>query len=89
MNAELLLWHGGVEAASAAEAQLLRSLDLARRQSVLSWELRTATGLARLWRRGGRVAEARDLLASTNDRFTEGFATGDVVMARRLITEWS
>ena len=33
------------------------------------------------------MAEARDLLAATNDRFTEGFGTGDVVTARRLIAE--
>ena len=89
VNAELLLWHGGPDAAPAAECSLLRSLDVARRQATLSWELRSATSLARLWHRGGRVAEARDLLAATNDRFTEGFGTSDVVTARRLIAEWS
>ncbi len=89
VNAQLLLWHGGPDAAAAAESQLLRSLEVARQQSTLSWELRSATSLARLWHRGGRVAEARDLLAATNDRFTEGFGTGDVVTARRLIAEWS
>ena len=89
VNAELLLWHGGPDAAPAAEAQLLRSLDVARQQATLSWELRSATSLARLWHRGGRVAEARDLLAATVDRFTEGFGTSDVVTARRLIAEWS
>jgi hypothetical protein len=87
VNAELLLWHGGSDAMPAMESQLLRSLDLARQQSTLSWELRAATSLARLWR--GRVAEARDLLAATHDRFTEGFSTRDVVTARRLIAEWS
>jgi len=89
VNAELLLWHGGSDATPAAESQLLRSLNLARQQSTLSWELRSAMSLARLWHRGGRVAEARDLLAATNDRFTEGFGTSDVVTARRLIAEWS
>jgi hypothetical protein len=89
VNAELLLWHGGPDATLAAESQLLRSLDLARQQSTLSWELRSATSLAQLWRRCGRVTEARDLLAATNDRFTEGFGTSDVVTARRLIAKWS
>nr|MBW4091699.1 hypothetical protein [Pseudomonadota bacterium] len=89
VNADLLLWHGGPAAAPAAESLLHRSLDLARQQSTLSWELRSATSLAQLWHRGGRVAEARDLLAATNDRFTEGFGTGDVMTARRLITDWS
>ena len=89
VNAELLLWHGGPDAAAGAEAQLLRSLDVARRQATLSWELRAATSLARLWRRGGRVAAALDLLAATVERFTEGFGTNDLVTARRLIAEWS
>ncbi|WP_428485662.1 ATP-binding protein [Rhodopila sp.] len=89
VNAELLLWHGASDASAAAEATLLRSLDLARQQSALSWELRAATSLARLWHRRGRVIQARDLLAATHDRFTEGFNTGDVVGARRLIADWS
>jgi predicted ATPase/DNA-binding winged helix-turn-helix (wHTH) protein len=89
VNAELVLWQNGPGAAEAAESKLLRSLDLARRQCTLSWELRAATSLARLWRRGDRVNEACDLLAATCDRFTEGFDTADFVAARRLISEWS
>jgi predicted ATPase/DNA-binding winged helix-turn-helix (wHTH) protein len=89
VNAELLLWQHGRDSAAAAESKLLRSLDVARHQSSLSWELRSATSLARLWHSGGRVAEACDLLAATNDRFTEGFGTSDVLTARRLIAEWS
>jgi predicted ATPase/DNA-binding winged helix-turn-helix (wHTH) protein len=89
VNAELLLWRGGPGALAEAEAQLLRSLDVSRRQATVSWELRAATSLARLWQSGGRVAAARDLLAATVDRFTEGFGTDDVVTARRLIARWS
>jgi predicted ATPase/DNA-binding winged helix-turn-helix (wHTH) protein len=89
VNAELLLWHDGPRAAARAEALLLRSLDAARRQATLSWELRAATSLADLWQRGGRVAASRDLLAETVDRFTEGFGTHDLVRARQLIKEWS
>jgi predicted ATPase/DNA-binding winged helix-turn-helix (wHTH) protein len=89
VNAELLLWHDGADAVAGAEAQLLRSLDMARRQATLSWELRAATSLALLWQRGERVVAARDLLTATVDRFTEGFGTYDVVTARRLIAEWS
>jgi hypothetical protein len=89
VNAELLLWHGGPDAAAAAESRLHRSLHLARAQSGLSWELRTATSLARLWHRSGRAAEARGLLAAICDRFSEGFDTADVRCARQLIAEWS
>ncbi|MBL6615737.1 MAG: winged helix-turn-helix domain-containing protein [Reyranella sp.] len=89
VNAELLLWHGGPDAAAAAESKLHRSLDLARAQSTLSWELRAATSLARLWHRDGRGTQALGLLAATCDRFTEGFDTADFLGARRLIAQWS
>jgi hypothetical protein len=39
----------------------------------LSWELRAATSLARLWRDHDRIEEAYQLLAPIYDRFTEGF----------------
>jgi predicted ATPase/DNA-binding winged helix-turn-helix (wHTH) protein len=87
VNAELALWRGGPDAATAAETGLLRALDLARDQSALSWELRSALSLARLWRDRGRAAEARDLLAGTYDQFTEGFASKDLADARVLIAE--
>jgi predicted ATPase/DNA-binding winged helix-turn-helix (wHTH) protein len=89
VNAELLLWQGGPDAVPAAESRLHRSLALARAQSAQSWELRTATSLARLWHRGGRLSEAYDLLAASCDRFSEGFDTADVAGARQLIVEWS
>jgi predicted ATPase len=88
VDAELLLWHNVPDAAAAAESKLLDAIDLARRQSTLAWELRAATSLARLWYDAGRATEARDLLASTCDRLTEGFGTHDVVTARRLLAEW-
>ena len=68
---------------------IFAAIDLAQQQSTLSWELRSATSLARLWRRNGQASKARDLLAATNDRFTEGFETHDLIAARRLIAEWS
>jgi predicted ATPase len=72
---------------TAAEDHFRRSLDLARRQGALSWELRTAMSLARLQRDQGRVREARDLLTSVYDRFTEGFGTVDLRTAKQLLDE--
>jgi hypothetical protein len=89
VNAELLLWRDEPGAAEDAESRLLRSIDLAREQTALSWELRSATSLARLWGRRGRAVQAREMLVSTYDRFTEGFETNDLVEARRLIAEIS
>jgi predicted ATPase len=71
----------------AAEAVFLQSLHIAREQKVLSWELRAATTLARLWRDQHRVQEARELLGSVYGRFTEGFATTDVREARTLLDQ--
>jgi hypothetical protein len=88
-NADLTLWRGGPDAAAAAEGRLLRALEVARSQSALSWELRAATSLARLWRDQGRRAEAGDLLAATYGCFTEGFASRDLMDARILIDDLS
>jgi predicted ATPase/DNA-binding winged helix-turn-helix (wHTH) protein len=87
VDAELLLWHDAPGAVRAAEAKLLRALEIARGQSASSWELRCATSLARLWRRHGRATEARDLLAATYGKFTEGFDTNDLIQARNLMAD--
>ena len=71
----------------AAEAAFMRSLEIAREQRALSWELRTATSLARLWRDQGRGADARQLLSGIYDRFDEGLSTADLVAARTLVDE--
>jgi predicted ATPase len=54
-----------------------------------TFELRTATGLARLWRDQGKRTEARDLLAPIYGWFTEGFDTADLQEAKTLPDEWS
>ncbi|MEJ0028395.1 MAG: winged helix-turn-helix domain-containing protein [Rhizomicrobium sp.] len=94
--AELLRLKGGVifrvqapGAAAQAEDCFRQGLDMARGQGALSWELRCATSLARLWRGRDRSAEARALLAPVYDRFTEGFMTADLRAAKQLIDELS
>jgi predicted ATPase/DNA-binding winged helix-turn-helix (wHTH) protein len=86
---ELLRLKGELRQATEppAEHDFLRSLDLARRQGALSWELRAATSLARLYLSGSRRNAARDLLAPAYARFTEGFETADLVAARCLLDE--
>lgn len=73
--------------AHEVEAYLQTALDVARRQSARSFELRAAMSLARLWRDEGRLIEARALLASTYGWFTEGFETSDLLAAKALIAE--
>jgi predicted ATPase/DNA-binding winged helix-turn-helix (wHTH) protein len=86
VNAAVLLKEGALDAA-AAETRFQRSLDIARQQAALSWELRAATSLARLWQDQKRMRDAHDLLASVYGRFTEGFETADLVAARVLLNE--
>jgi predicted ATPase len=72
---------------AGAERSYLASLDWAREQQAKSWELRTATSLARLWRAQGRRKEAYDLLAPIYGWFTEGFGTKDLLEANALLAE--
>jgi len=86
IRGEALLLSGAANQAEVEE-HFRRSLDLARRQGALSWELRTATSLALLLHASGRQREARDLLSSVYGRFTEGFETTDLKAASRILIE--
>jgi predicted ATPase/DNA-binding winged helix-turn-helix (wHTH) protein len=88
IKGELILREGASQAATAAEEHFLRSLDWARQQGALSWELRTSTSLARLQHDQGRIAEARSLLQSVYDRFSEGFETADLKTAKAYLNTW-
>jgi predicted ATPase len=68
-----------------AEASFREALEVARRQSATSWELRAATSLARLWQRQGKRDAARELLAPVYNWFTEGFDTQDLKGAKALL----
>jgi hypothetical protein len=72
---------------AAAEETYLASLDVAREQQAKSWELRTTTNLARLWRQQGKQHEARTLLSEIYNWFTEGFDTKDLQEAKALLEE--
>jgi hypothetical protein len=82
---ESLLQSGETASKRKAEELFLRSIEISRSQSALSWELRGATSLARLWQGAGRISDARSLLTEVYERFTEGFATRDLVEAKTLI----
>jgi predicted ATPase len=70
-----------------AEASLKKAMEVARRQSAKSWELRATTALARLWQEQGRIEEARQRLAEIYGWFTEGFDTPDLKEAKALLDE--
>jgi len=70
-----------------AEVAFRKALEVARRQSAKSYELRAAMSLARLWQGQGRNEEARDLLQPVYDWFTEGFDAKDLKDAKALLEE--
>jgi predicted ATPase len=89
IKGEVLIRNPSDRSISAAEGCFLGALEVARQHDALSWELRTATSLARLRRGQGRTCEARDLLAPVYGRFTEGFGTADLQTAKRLLEQLS
>jgi class 3 adenylate cyclase/predicted ATPase len=70
-----------------AENCFHHAISIARTQQAKSFELRTATSLARLWQQQGKCQEAHDLLAPVYHWFTEGFDTADLQDAKALLDE--
>jgi predicted ATPase len=66
---------------------LTEALAVARAQSALALELRSTMVLARLLCEGGQRDQARHTLALVYDRFTEGFETTDLKLARSLLED--
>ena len=87
IKGELVVLQGGSGAKRVAEEYFRQSLDWARRQGALSWELRAAMSLARLMLNRGRPEAAKQLLAPVFRRFTEGFDTADLRQARTLLDQ--
>jgi predicted ATPase len=71
-----------------AAALFGQSMAMARGQGALSWELRGAVDLGRLRHGEGRGGAARELLAATYGRFSEGFETPDLQEAKALLSAW-
>lgn len=86
LRGELLLEDDN-ERKDDAEAWFLRSIEVARHQQAKLWELRATVNLARLWKKRGRGKEARQILTSIYNWFTEGFDTPDLQEAKKLLVE--
>ena len=61
------------------------ALAVAKAQSALAFELRSTIIQARLLAEGGQRDQARHDLALVYGRFTEGFETADLRIARQLM----
>jgi predicted ATPase len=86
LRGDWLLSHQKAEPDQAAVCYH-QALAIARRQGARWWELRTAIGLARLWREQDKSREARDLLAPIVGGLAEGSDRPDLRDAGRLLSE--
>ncbi|MGO8021178.1 winged helix-turn-helix domain-containing protein [Rhizobium leguminosarum] len=69
------------------EIDLLQSIELAKIQNALGWQLRTATSLAMHYQARMELSKARSVLEPVLDHFREGFITTDVQTALGLVEQ--
>jgi class 3 adenylate cyclase/predicted ATPase len=86
LNGELLMMQNASNVAQA-EQSFRSGIDIARKQSAKSWELRATTSLSRLLAEQGNRAEAGGMLADIYNWFTEGFDAADLKDAKALLDE--
>src|SRR6202008_1744539 len=86
LKGELLLKQNKTNVAEA-QSCFERAIEITRRQSARSCELRATMSLARLLDKQGRRDEARAMLAEIYGWFTEGFETRDLKEAKALLDE--
>jgi hypothetical protein len=70
-----------------AEEFFTKALMQARQESALPFELRAGLELARIWMDRGELQEAHDLINPVYSRFSEGFATPDLILAKRMLEQ--
>lgn len=71
----------------AAEHLLGVSIEAAREQGALAWQLRSSTTLARMFLEQSRREEARQTLLPVLDRFVQGMGTKDILRAQELAVQ--
>jgi predicted ATPase/DNA-binding winged helix-turn-helix (wHTH) protein len=76
---------GDMPDVQSVEESLREAMRLARQQSALSFELRAGLELARVWIDRGEVERAHDLVEPIYRQFSEGFATPDLIVARKML----
>jgi predicted ATPase len=88
LKGELLVRQDGSNA-TEAQSCFERAIEISRKQSAKSLELRATMSLGRLLAKQGRGDEARTMLADIYGWFTEGFDTADLIDAKALLDNLS
>jgi predicted ATPase len=87
LRGELWLLDDPADKKKGSEAEFLQSLQMARQQGALAWELRTAVSCAKLYRKQGRLDEAKSLLTGLIGRFDGQNITRDVTEANLVLAQ--
>jgi predicted ATPase len=69
------------------ERVLTDALGWARQHMALSWELRAAMAMARLYSERRQASEAAAIIDQVLGQFREGYGTSDLVSARRFLDD--
>ena len=85
IKGELILLENAAYDIVTAENLFLQAQSKAKEQGALSWELRCAISLGRLWHKQERNIEARERVELVLNSFTEGFQTADLRDAKAFI----
>jgi predicted ATPase len=72
-----------------AESLIRQALDLAREQQTIMFELKAALSLTRLLQKQGKPEEGQQFLKEAYGKFTEGFASVDLIEARDLLSTFA
>ena len=83
----LVFASGDVAEVRSAEACFEQAMTQARQQAALSFELRAGLELARAWIWRGEFTRAHDLIRPVYGRFSEGFATPDLKLAKEMLDQ--
>lgn len=85
VQGEWLLARQAPNAAEAAADLFHVALEISRRQGAVSWELRAAMSLARLWKADGRTRAAQQLVAEVLNKCEQQRCTADLTDATHLL----
>jgi hypothetical protein len=80
---------GDVPEGLLAEEFFTKAMMQARQESALPFELRAGLELARIWIGRGEVQRAHDLISPVYSRFSEGFTSPDLILARQILEQTS